>query len=67
MLVPPQPDPWLLDMDRKIEIFFNVLEFEKGYINIMELELKKNRLVFETRGSVGWGCVAHRSFCFEET
>jgi hypothetical protein len=40
-------------MDRKIEIFFNVLEFEKGYINIMELELKKNRLVFETRGSVG--------------
>jgi hypothetical protein len=21
MLVPPQPDPWLLDMDRKIEIF----------------------------------------------
>jgi hypothetical protein len=21
----------------------------------------------ETRGSVGWACVAHLSFCFEET
>ena len=23
--------------------------------------------IFETRGSVGWACVAHLSFCFEET
>ena len=23
--------------------------------------------LYETRGSVGWACVAHLSFCFEET
>jgi len=27
----------------------------------------KNSLQKETRGSVGWACVAHLSFCFEQT
>jgi len=26
-----------------------------------------NTMVKRTRGSVGWACVAHFSFCFEET
>jgi hypothetical protein len=36
----------------------------KGYI--LE-EGTKEPFLPKTRGSVGWACVAHLSFCFEET
>ena len=31
------------------------------------LTLRTNELTRKTRGLVGWACVAHVSFCFEET
>jgi uncharacterized membrane protein YhdT len=29
--------------------------------------ITKAEITNKTRGSVGWACVAHLSFCFEET
>jgi len=30
-------------------------------------KVNKEQFELQTRGSVGWACVAHLSFCFEET
>ena len=43
------------------EIYMVILENICCLIRLKWLKLKK------IRGSVGWACVAHLSFCFEET
>ena len=63
------------DNQREVMIFFKKNKFlgveANRVLNILE-EIKKNQTRLEasggkTRGSVGCACVAHLSFCFEET
>ena len=59
------------------EILTQLLHFDTPYIlktvrviqNLFAYYIKKNLINYlkKTRGSVGWACVAHLSFCFEET
>jgi hypothetical protein len=38
------------------------IKYSAGIFFLQNLRKQK-----KTRGSVGWACVAHLSFCFEET
>jgi hypothetical protein len=51
---------------KNLKMFHDVTKWiilDENKYNVLEKELWFHK----TRGSVGWACVAHLSFCFEET
>jgi hypothetical protein len=38
-----------------------------SYLDVLDMWENLPDLAIRTSGSVGWACVAHLSFCFEET